>query len=152
MKELSPAKEAAIRRAITEGAIFATTTPAPGALLGHRVLVPRPALTDCYTVNPVGTLRVLDEIVRTGKPQAAIFAAAYMRALEGNPVFAAMDAHLPADKVDLTGEDAPNSLRITLVAEAKKMLEAAEKREKEKNRLPTRLIPVSPRQGIEKKR
>jgi hypothetical protein len=115
---LSEKQQTAIRRA-AHGRTIVSASGGPGIEPGRTYLVVPSELSEIYTVNRLGTLKLLAEIVEKGEPRDAILALAYMKALEGKLVGGAVIARTPVKDVD----DDEDSFRATMIKLAKEMVE-----------------------------
>ena len=129
--DLSVSDQSQLRQ-VVYGESFRIALGTKGELLGKRLLLVPDFVSKCHQSRRLATLKLLAQIVQGGAPKDALLASTYITALEGDPVFAALDASMPLDKMDQTGKNARDSLRIMLIESAEKAIKVAEKAEEKK--------------------
>jgi hypothetical protein len=123
---LSVAEANAVRSAVYEKGIR-TSISSSGPASTQRVLSVPSEVRECHTLNRVGTLRILADIVKGGRPRDALVAMCYVIALEESPAVAALYAAISQELIDQEGRAASKSLRPEFVVKCKTLIESAEK-------------------------
>lgn len=105
-----------VRASIYEGNVQ-TTIEMEGTWSGHRVLVVARELREIHKKKRMGTLSLLRDIVKGGRPVDALAAAAFAFALKDNQILALLCVDSDPNTFDRNEDDSDSTLRSRIVSE-----------------------------------